>query len=116
MKPHGLLRALKHHFADEGLGRSHPKRGFLLDPETRNLEAGFDGTHQLTECVDPPQILRIQIFEATASGPAHDADIIATYEVWVGEEKAWMTTGTIDRWDRGPNTLLYDVDRPNVAI
>jgi len=116
MKPHGLLRALKHHFADEGLGRSHPKSGFLLDPETRVLEAGFDGTHKMTEWIDPPQILRIQIFEATASEPAHDAEIIAAYELWVGDEKAWMMPGRIDEYDRGPRTLLYDVDRPNVGL
>jgi hypothetical protein len=116
MKPHGLHRALKHHFADENLGRSYAKTCFLLDPETRVLEAGFDGTLKMTEWIDPPQILRIQIFEATASEPAHDAEIIATYEVWVGNEKAWMMPDRIDRWDRGPRTLLYDVDRPNVGL
>jgi len=112
MKPHGLLRALKHHFADEGLGSSYAKTGFLLDPETRALQSALDGTHRLTEWIDPPQILRIRVHDR----PAHDAEVIAAYEVWVGDEKAWMMPGRIDEYDRGPNTLLYDVDRPNVAI
>ena len=121
MKPHGLLRALKHHFADEDLGRSYAKTGFLLDPETRALQSAFDGTHRLTEWIDPPQILRIRVHEATAKAtasgePAHDAEVIAAYEVWVGDEKAWMMPGRIDEYDRGPRTLLYDEDRPNVDL
>jgi hypothetical protein len=112
MKPHGLLRALKHHFADEDLGRNYAKTGFLLDPVERTLQSAFDGTHRLTEWIDPPQILRIEVHDTLA----HDAEIIAVYEVWVGDEKAWMMPGRIDEYDRGPNTLLYDVDRPNVGV